>query len=205
MKYFMFVACLLALLLSACGSPAAPKYDPTQVQATFNAAVGTMVAQTRAAMPTITPSPLPTDTPLPSPTVAELSTLPPFTGLSTTVNPTATPQGGTGSCLHPLDTGQAGPGHATLIKNETTGPINVSLNLYTPNAFGQCGSISYGGISKNGSALASLPAGYWFIYAWGRSKDDTFTASLSIFVQPAQFLKLEICVRDGKVVYKMAC
>jgi hypothetical protein len=204
MKHFMFVACLLALLLSACGTPA-PKYDATQVQATFNAAIGTKVAMTLAAMPTITPSPLPTQTPLPSPTVAELSTLLPFTGLSTTVNPTSTQQGGTGSCLHPLDTGQAGPGHATLIKNETTGPINVSLNLYTPNAFGQCGSISYGGIGKNGSALASLPAGYWFIYAWGRSKDDTFTASLSIFVQPAQFLKLEICVRDGKVVYKMAC
>ena len=205
MKYFMFVACLLALLLSACGSPAAPKYDPTQVQATFVAAVGTMVAMTRAAIPTITPSPLPTETPLPSPTVSLLSTLPPFAGLSTAVNPTPSPQGGGGSCLHPLDTGQAGPGHATLIKNETSGPISISLNLYTPNAFGQCGSISYGNIGKNGSVLASLPAGYWYAYAWARSRDNSFTTSLSLFVQPAQFLKLEICVRDGKMVYKQTC
>ena len=201
MKSFMFVACLLALLLSACSSPAS-KYDSTQVQATFNAAVGTKVAMTLAAMPTITPSPLPTETPLPSPTVAVLATLPPFAGLSTAVNPTSTPQGSGGSCLHPLDTGQAGPGHATLIKNETSGPINVSLNLYTLNAFGQCGSISYGGIGKNGSVLASLPAGYWYAYAWGRSMENS---SLSFFVQPAQFLKLELCVRNGKMVYKQTC
>ena len=152
----------------------------------------------------MTSAPLPTETPLPSPTIASLSTLPPFAGLSTAVNPTPTPQGGTGSCLHPLDMGQAGPGHDTAIKNETSGPINVSLNLYQINAFGQCGAISYA-ISKNDSVLAHLPGGYWYGYAWGRSKNDTFTTSLSFFVQPAQFLKLELCVRDGKMVYKMAC
>jgi hypothetical protein len=205
MKYFMFVASLLALLLSACGSPSAAKYDPTQVQASVVAAVSTTLGMTQAAIPSITPALLPTETPLPSPTVALLATLPPFTGLSTAVNPTATPQGGGGSCIHPLDTGQAGPGHATLIKNETDGPVGISLNLYTPNAFGQCGSISYGTISKNGSVLASLPAGYWYAYAWARSKDNSFTTSLSFFVQPAQFLKLELCVRNGKMVYKQTC
>jgi hypothetical protein len=203
MKYFMFVAALLALLLSACGSPAA--VDPAQVQASVEAAVGTTVAMTRAASATDTPAPLPTDTPVPSPIPTLFPTLDPSGGFPTAVDLTATSQGGQGSCIHPLDMGQAGPGHATLIKNETAGPVNISLNLYQPNAFGQCGSISYGNLSKNGSVTAELPAGYWYAYAWGRSKDNNFTASLSFFVQPAQFLKLQLCIRPDKVVYKQTC
>ena len=203
MKYFMFVTGLLALLLSACGSPAA--VNPAQVQASVEAAVGTTVAMTRAALATDTPAPLPTDTPVPSPIPTLFPTLDPLATLPTSVNLTATSQGGAGSCLHPLDTGQAGPGHPHLIKNETAGPVSLSLNLYQPNAFGQCGSISFGNISKNGSVTAELPAGYWYAYAWARSKESSFTTSLSFYVQPAQFLKLELCVRDGKIVYKQTC
>jgi hypothetical protein len=205
MKYLMFVTGLLALLLGACSPPTAVQYDPNQVQASVEAAVGTTVAMTRAALATDTPVPLPTDTPVPSPTSILFPTQDPLTGIPTSVNLTATSQSGAGSCLHPLDTGQAGPGHATLIKNETSGPVSISLNLYTPNAFGQCGSISYGNLSKNASVTADLPAGYWYAYAWARSKDNSFTTSLSFFVQPAQFLKLELCVRDGKIVYKQSC
>jgi len=201
MKYFMFVECLLVLLLAACGSPAAA--DPARVQASVVAAVGTTVALTHAV--TATETPPPTATLLPSPTVILFPTLDPLSVIPTAVNPTATSPSGTGNCLHPLDTGQAGPGHATLIKNETAGPVSLSLNLYQPNAFGQCGSISYGGLGKNSSATANLPAGYWFAYAWGRSKESSFTASLSFFVQPAQFLKLELCVRTDRVVYKQTC
>jgi hypothetical protein len=200
MKFFMFLAGLSALLLSACG-PSAAKYDPTQVQASVVAAV----AQTKAAVPTDTPAPAPTETPPPTTTPTLFPTLDPLSVSATAANLPPTSQGGTGSCLHPLDTGQAGPGHATLIKNETSGPVSLSLNLYTPNAFGQCGSMSYGNIGKNGSVTADLPAGYWYAYAWARSKDESFTTSLSFFVQPAQFLKLELCVRDGKMVYKQTC
>jgi hypothetical protein len=203
MKYFMFVAGLLALLLSACSSP--PAADPAQVQASVEAAVGTTVAMTRAAIATDTPALLPTDTPLPSPTPIVFPTLDPLAVSATAINLPATSQSGKGSCLHPLDTGQAGPGHAHLIKNETSGPVSLSLNLYQPNAFGQCGSISIGNLGKGSSATVELPAGYWYAYAWARSKDSSFTTSLSFYVQPAQFLKLEICVRDGKIVYKQSC
>ena len=73
MKRFSFLTVLVltALILSACGAPAAPTMNPVDVQSTAQAAAMTMVAETMAAVPTATPLPpteTPTETPLPTET-----------------------------------------------------------------------------------------------------------------------------------------
>jgi hypothetical protein len=206
LKSSLFVATLLALLLSACGAPQAPAIDPSQVQATAIAAAGTMIALTQAAIPTDAPTPVPSPTTAPSPTTTLLlPTLVSPNQLPTSVATTAASQGGTDNCVHVLDMGSAGPTHKTLIKNETNAVMNVSLTLYKPNAFGQCGSISYPNLGKNSSVMALLPSGYWYAYAWATVKGKNYTISGSFFVQPAQFDKLELCARSGNIVYKPQC
>jgi hypothetical protein len=182
MKIFMFVAGLLALLLGACSSPAAGT-DPAQAQ-TFVVA-SAAAAITPSAIPTETPAPLPTQTPLPSPTVTAQSTK--------------------DNCRHALDSGAAGQTHSTLVKNETTGTVSVSLTLYKPNAFGQCGYIVVSNMSGNSSDTADLPAGSWSAYAWAKGKGNTAIGSGSFVVQPALSRKMEVCVRSGKIVYQSQC
>ena len=192
---------LLVLLATAC-SPAAPTADPAQIQASAVAAASTMVAMTQEAIPTATevpPTEVPSPTPLPPPTVAELPTL-------AFEAPTAAPtQSSADDCLHPLDVGAAGPGHPTLIKNQLGGSINLSLNLNPKNAFGECGAISFANMAKNSSEMAQLPSGYWFAYAWGTTKGKDVKSSGSFYVQPAQFDKIELCVRESIIVYKPQC
>ena len=212
----MFVAGLSALLLSACGGPAAPTFDPAQVQASAMAQAGTLMAQTEAALPTNTPTLEASPTPLttPTPLVADtLQAIPTTSDQSTSGQPApdalATPtdasQAGTTNCVKPLDMGTAGKKHDTLIKNESSGNVNLSLNLYKPNQFGECGAISYAGVTKNDSIDAQLPAGYWFAYSWGVRNGTNFKATGYFFVQPAVFDKLELCIRDTLIVYKAQC
>ena len=137
MKFFMFVAGLLALLLSSCSSPAAATKDPAQAQASAAASTAAAVALTQSAVPTETPTLLPTQTPLPSPTATAQSE---------------------DNCRHALDTGQAGSTHPVIIRNETSGTISVSLTLYKKNAFGQCGYIVVSNMRGNSSDTADLPA-----------------------------------------------
>jgi len=151
---------VLAVLLSACGPQGTPTMAPADVQNTAVAAAWTMVAMTNQAIPTITPLP-PTETPSPTP-------LPTFTpiALPTIMGslPTPTTQpvsSDPDSCIKPLDTGEAGPTVRVRLENEAGGAMNVSLNLWTPNAFGQCGAISTT-LGKNESSVLDLPKGSWW-------------------------------------------
>jgi hypothetical protein len=69
---------ILSLLLNACsGAPAEPTLDAQDIQSTAAAMAVTIIAETNAAIPTLTPAPptdtpAPTNTPVPSPT-ADLS------------------------------------------------------------------------------------------------------------------------------------
>jgi hypothetical protein len=201
-KKIVPLSLLLAVLLSACGPQATPTMSSADVLSTANSVASTMVAETQAAIPTATPvppsetpspTPLPTDTPMPLPT-SNIPTQPP-----------TQPAGSEGDCVRPLNVAEAGPTHTTVIKNDSGGSINLSLNLYNPNAFGQCGAISLS-IGKNGSQTIGLPAGDWYAYAWITLKGgDTSNASGSFFVQPAQFDKQELCVREEQIVYKPTC
>ncbi len=198
MKSTAFVATVLALILSACGARSAPTPDPAIVQASAIAAASTMIAMTQAAIPTATLTAVPSATP--SPTASLVPTL-----AAPTLAATTTPQAG--DCYHhPLQVGAAGPAHQHVIQNQTDSLMNVSLTLYEPNAFGECGVLSYPNLAKNGGSVqAGLPAGNWYIYAWGSGKGGNIAVSTSIFVQPAQFLKLEICIRENVIKYAQAC
>ncbi len=182
MKSFILIAGLLASLLSACSSPASAT-DPALARTSIAASAAAAI--TPSAIPTETPAPLPTQTPLPSPTVTAQSTK--------------------DNCRHGLDTGAAGQTHSTIVKNETTGTISVSLTLYKPNAFGQCGYIVVSNMSGNSSDTADLPAGSWSAYAWAKGKGSPAVGSGSFVVQPALSRKMEVCVRSGRIVYQSQC
>ena len=194
MKYFTFIAGLLAFLLSACGPQAAQTVNPAQVKASAAAEAGTVIALTQAAIPTDTPTPEPSPSPLPSPTLESIE-IP-------TAIVTGTPQSVKIDCHHPLDTGEAGPTKQIVIKNQTSGRVNLSLTLYKPNAFGQCGSLLFTKLDANGSTTADLPEGYYSAYAW--------TAGFKVFgsfvVQPAQSgNRLQICIRNNNIQYRGSC
>ncbi len=202
MKKTFLTSILLATLLVACGPQGTPTMSPADVQGTAVAAAWTMVAQTEAALPTATPIP-PTDTPSPTPLPSDTPAAS-ATSAFATVPPTLNVSG-TDNCVHPLNVGEAGPTHPTLIKNQSGGSMNLSLNLYAINAFGQCGALSYSNVGKNNSFTVQLPAGNWFAYAWVTLKGSSREVSGSFFVQPAQFDKIELCVREENIVYKPQC
>jgi hypothetical protein len=153
MKWIAFPAATLALIVNAACAPATPTVDPAQIQASAMAAANTMVAMTQAAMPTATeipPTPVPSPTPLPSPTLADLPTV------SFDALPTAAPTAG--DCRHLFDLASTGKARAkVLIQNATKGPITVSIGLSEKNAFGQCGYLSWGPISKLSNITVSVP------------------------------------------------
>ncbi len=180
--------------------------DPALVQASAVAAASTMIGMTQAAMPTATATVQPSPTPLPSPTPMPLPTLPVTTVAAPAVSvPPTAAASGTTNCVQPLDLKGAGPTHRTQIINQTGAMVNISLTLYKPNAFGQCGSLSYANISGTGTVMADLPEGYWNAYAWASGKGKSFTVSGSYYVQPSQFDKLELCIRNNAVRYTPQC
>jgi len=160
---------LIAVFVAACGGqPAEPTLSPEQVQGTAIAAAFTMVAETQAAIPTNTPppptetpspTPLPTFTPLPLPT-QELLALPTAT--------TASSSGGGGQCSGLLNIKEAGPQSNVRFENKSGGTAGLSLYMYTPNKFAQCGSHYSNPISikKGESVTISLPKGNYYAYAW---------------------------------------
>jgi hypothetical protein len=75
--------------------------------------------------------------------------------------------------------GQAGYLHNVRIENESPGTVNVSLNLYKPNLFGECGALSYQ-VKKGYKQVIQIPAGYWYVYTW--VIDPPSTGSVSFFI-----------------------
>jgi hypothetical protein len=62
--------------------------------------------------------------------------------------------------------GEAGPTHRVRAENNSGGTINLSLNLWTPNLFAQCGALSWSGKPPGWKEIIMLPGGSWFAYAW---------------------------------------
>ena len=178
MQRMLFIMAALALLLAAC-APAKPTVDPANIQASAVAAASTMIAQTQAAIPSNTPpppTPIATDTPAQSPTPFTLPTLP---------NVTATrASSGGGDCNALFDVGASGPTTNLLIRNNTKGPVTVSMGINTKNTFGQCGYLSWANIPRMNSITVSLPlvhtnmgdSCYW-AYAWINDPKNTGTVS----------------------------
>ena len=197
---------LLAVILTACGGePAAPTLSPEEVQGTAISAAFTMVAQTQAAVPTNTPLP-PTETPSPTP-------LPTFTALpSPTLDfallPTATQaasSGGGGTCDSVLNLGEAGPQSNIRLQNKIDGTASVSIYMYTPNLFAQCGSHPSNPfvLKKNGTLVVSLPKGEYFVYSWNVYSDgDTSQAQGYFTNKVADNHLFPININDEVIVSK---
>jgi hypothetical protein len=165
LKHKIYIVIGLALILSACGSQAAPTIDPVQIQATAAVMASTMSAQTQAAIPTLTQTPLPSPTMLPTSTETPVPTV-------VVVELTAT-SSSTDPCNTPLfanpassDGGKNDKKANIQIRNSTKAPITVSLYL-SKNAFGQCGFVSYV-LSPSQSVTISgqLPLGCYYASAY---------------------------------------
>lgn len=199
------IATVFAMVSSACGAKAEPTVNPGDVQSTAMAAAFTVVAQTQAAIPTNTPVP-PTDTPVPTPIPTDTPLpLPTTEQVELTLVPTEAQSSGNNNgneCLQPLDIGGAGPGHKTVIKNEIKNvkTITLSLQLYIPNAFGACG------VMPADAGTYDLPSGSWYAFAWvSLNNGKNLTTSGSFYVQPAQFDKLTLCIRESGILYAPSC
>ncbi len=174
MKRNPFLLGMLTVLLSACGTKATPTIDAAQVQASAVAAANTMVALTQAAIPTATPVPptdTPSPTPLPSPTAIFLPTLPAFP------SPTTPPSGGADDCNHLLDVAEDGPKTTLLIRNNTKGPVTLTIGKSVKDKFGQCGYLSWSNIGSHQSIRVDVPQGCYWAYAWINDPKKATTVS----------------------------
>lgn len=180
-KKLILTLALLAVLIAACGGePAAPTLAPEEVQGTAIAAAFTMVAETQAAVPTNTPLP-PTETPSPTPlpTFTALPSPTPDFALLPTATQAAASSGGGGTCDSIINMSEAGPQSNIRLQNKTGGTAAVSIYMYTPNLFGQCGSHPSNPfvLNKNQTLVVSLPKGEYFVYSWNTySNGDTSQA-----------------------------
>lgn len=179
------------MLLAACGgtpaAPAAPTIDPAGIPLTAAAAAETIVAMTAAAVP---PTPVPPPTEAPSPTPLPTFTpdplmFPPTVALHTFPPTPTQASSSSGDCLKPLNMAEAGPTKKVRIENTTAGKATVSLNLWTPNLFGQCGALSYI-LGKGESTKIDIPAGSWYAYAWIDTGKKQSTAEGSFYLGPSK-------------------
>jgi hypothetical protein len=190
---------LLAVLMSACGAPAAPTIDAASVQSTSAAAAFTAVAQTQAALPTnttvpptetFTQTPLPTDTLVPSPTLDTLVTP------TVTLLPTLTPQPSiAGSdCNKPLLSWQ-GPSASFTLVNETKPAGKIILMMSVLTKTGECGYLHIYSDSFTG------PAGSYSAAAFVDGKKN-FKVFGAFDIKPISW---KIIVRNDVIVAKGGC
>ena len=196
---------VLAVLISACGAPAATQaIDPASVQNTALAAAYTVIAATQSAIPTnttipptetLTPAPLPTDTSVPSPTLDAFVT--PTSILLPTELPTFTPEpstSGNDPCNKPLLSWQ-GPSASFTIVNETKPQGKVLLLMSVITQTGECGYLNIYSDSFSG------PAGTYSAAAFvdGKKSFKVFGAF------QIQAISWKIVVRNDVIVAKGGC
>jgi hypothetical protein len=181
LKKILPILLALTVLLTACAPQGTPTMAPADVEGTAVSAAWTMVAATQAAIPTATPLP-PTE--IPSPTPLPTFTPPPvIPTLEQLILPTATSApSDPNNCNRALNMGEAGPMKNVRIENENKSQVNLSLNLYKPNPFGQCGSVSYT-IKGGEKRKVGIPTGYWYAYSW--VLDPPSTGSVSFYIGPS--------------------
>jgi hypothetical protein len=87
------------------------------------------------------------------------------------------------NCNRVLNLAEAGPTKNVRIENTTKSQVNLSLTMWTPNLFGQCGYLSYV-ISKNENRKVAIPSGSWYAYAWILNPPST--AETSFYIGPSK-------------------
>ena len=178
MKPFSTLTTLIAiaLILSACGAPAAPTANPVDVQNTAIAAAMNMVAQTQDAIPTNTPLP-PTDTPMPTLAVTDTPLLPPTLAvtLAPTLPPTSTPGGD--PCANRQLSPEKGKETKIRVVNTTKVAITVSMYLNETESHGECGWRSFNLARNNDIVFTDLVQGCYNLWAWSDDPKGKFNSS----------------------------
>jgi hypothetical protein len=191
MKHLLFEILVVSLLISGCGqkTPASPTLSVADMQSTAMSMAWTLAAQTMAAIPTATSTPIPpTDTPLPIPTatIRHIPTLP-------LVPPTNTPGGG---CNQPL-THWLGLSTTLNIENETKGDVVLSI-YYSETPKGECGYMGYN--FGGGGTSVTVPLGCFFAYAWVSGKKNFTTQGGPFCINnPDKWL---LIIRENGIVLK---
>lgn len=183
---------ILSLLLTACGTTAAPTENPQNIQETAMAGALTAVAQTLAALPTATPAPTntpipPTDTPIPSPTLEPTITVTP-TAQPIAAGPTADP------CNKPLTTWQ-GPSATLSIYYDYTPQKKddkVVVSIWVMSDLGECGFLYN---------LSSGPVGQYTVTAYVDGVKD-FTVSGGFRITASSW---KIIIRNDKIISMGVC
>jgi hypothetical protein len=168
------VVATMAMIISACGAPAAPTMNAADVQSTAVAAAFTMVAQTQAAVPTATPLP-PTDTPTQTP-AATNTALP---TLNVTLGPTLVPTSTAGGdpCANRQLSPQRGRETVIRVANKTNVPITVSMYLNETEGHGECGWRSFNLAKNNDIVFSDLVQGCYNLWAWSDDSRGKFNSS----------------------------
>lgn len=193
MKRLFFEILVVSLLISACGpkTPASPTLNAADMQSTAISMAWTLAAQTMAAIPTATPTPIPpTDTPLPIPTatIRSLPTLPQFP-------PTNTPHsGGCDQILTKWD----GPSTNVNVINETKGDVVLSITLIS-SPRGYCGYLPELRFGKGGTST-TLPLGSYFFFASVSGKKNFTTSGGPFGINNSD--KWVLIIKEGGIILK---
>jgi hypothetical protein len=181
-RFSTLTIAVIAVLISACGAPAAPTMQAVDVQNTAVAAAFTMVAETQAAIPTATPlpptepptqTPLPTTTPLPLPTSATSAVI----SSPTTASVSSSNNSGGDPCATRVLSNPEGRETTIKIVNTTKLGVTVSIYLNETAGKGACGYRGYT-IGKNDSVvITDLVQGCYNLWAWSDNAKGKFNSS----------------------------
>ncbi len=179
MKYSSILTMLLmsTLILSACGArdvaTPAPTVNPVDIQSTMVAAAFTMVAETRAAIPTATlPPPTATFTNTPLPT----NTFLPLASAQVTLTPASNENsGGNDPCINQvLPATLQGKPVKMRIDNSTKATVSLTVYLNSTTPGGQCGYRSYTLAPGEFVVINNLVEGCYTLWAWNPIPEEYF-------------------------------
>jgi hypothetical protein len=167
-------ALVLVAIISACGAPqATPTIDPVDLQNTAVAGAFTLVAETQAAIPTVTPPPptaTSTNTPAFTATIPPLPTL----GATFTASPAPNPYAGDPCINTPLPASLAGEKIKIRIDNPTRATIMVSVYVQQSGPGSVCGYRGYTLAGGSSLVITDLVEGCYSLWAWNPDPKDYF-------------------------------
>ena len=173
MKRISMLVLILALLVSGCGTQSTPTAEPIDLEATVIAAAYTLVAQTQAALPTLTPLP-PTATP--TATSALTPTIPPLPTLGATFTASPAPNSTVNDpCVNtPMPNSLIGQTIRIRVDNPTRGTVNLTVYLQSGNPQGLCGYRGYVLAPGDSLVITDLIEGCYSLWAWNPDPQDYF-------------------------------
>lgn len=172
----------LTSIVQSCIFPqqtATPIVEPVDVQNTAVAAAMTIVAETQAVLPTITPVP-PTETPSPTPTLDPLVVNPIITAIGPVWSPTSSLAASSSNQdpCNQLITSWDGPTANFTVSNETDPMGDIILLISIDSIFGECGYLN----SKNENNFSG-PVGYYTAGAFVDNNNIVFTVYGGFFIK----------------------